>query len=323
MLGRSRGVLDGGRADRVRARRQTIAESGDPRVRRCSMPSAPPVPLGTERMTRPAFLARRTAGAGHLARPARPAGRGVDDDRGADRRAARHLRGPAATAGRAVGRRSPTSCRPCPASRCSAFCCRCRSSAASARARRSSCSSSTACCRSCGRPSPACTGIDRIDPRSGRGDGHDGARAAAAGRAAAGDAVDCRGHSRGRGRRRRFGDDCGRDRRRRARRVHLSRAVDGRLDRDPRRARSPPRCSRSSSTAGCCGWSGGSSPRRRRRSRRALVAVAVALAVRRCSARRRERFRRASDRSSSARRTSPSRSSSARSSRRRSSARPG
>ena len=72
-----------------------------------------------------------------------------------------------------------------------------------------------------------------VDPRSRRGDGHDRQRAAAPGRAAAGDAVDRRRHSRrGRGRRR-LGDDRRGDRRRRPRRIHLSRPVDGRHDGHP------------------------------------------------------------------------------------------
>ena len=74
------------------------------------------------------------------------------------------------------------------------------------------------------------TGIDPSIREAGVAMGMTPRRAAAAGRAAAGAAVDRRRHSRGRGRRRRLGDDCRGDRRRRARPVHLSRPVDGRLD---------------------------------------------------------------------------------------------
>ena len=77
------------------------------------------------------------------------------------------------------------------------------------------------------------TGIDRVDPRGRRRDGYDAARAAAAGRAAAGAALDRCRHPRGRGRRRRLGDDRRGDRRRRAGPVHLSRIVDGGHDGDP------------------------------------------------------------------------------------------
>ena len=66
-----------------------------------------------------------------------------------------------------------------------------------------------------------------IGSRGRPGHGDDGARAAAAGRAAAGTAVDHRRYpGRGRGRRR-IRDDRGRHRRRRARTIHLSRPVDG------------------------------------------------------------------------------------------------
>ena len=73
---------------------------------------------------------------------------------------------------------------------------------------------------------------------SGAGHGHAAARAAAARGAASGLAVDARGHPRRDGDRRRHGDDRGGDRRRRARRVHLPRPVDGGCDRHSRRRRS-------------------------------------------------------------------------------------
>ena len=79
------------------------------------------------------------------------------------------------------------------------------------------------------------SGDRSVDARSRRGDGDDVAPAAAAGRAAAGAALDRRWHPRrGRGRRR-VGDHRRGDRRGRARPVHLSRPVDGRLDRHSRR----------------------------------------------------------------------------------------
>ena len=69
-----------------------------------------------------------------------------------------------------------------------------------------------------------------------RGDGDDAAPALAPGGAAAGHALD-RGRTQSRHRdRRRNRHRCGRDRRRRARRVHLSRVVDGGHHDDPRRS---------------------------------------------------------------------------------------
>ncbi len=67
------------------------------------------------------------------------------------------------------------------------------------------------------------------------GHGTDAATGAAPGRVAAGAAVDRVGPSRGGGDRRRHGDHRLGDRRRRARRLHLSRAGDGRCHRDPGR----------------------------------------------------------------------------------------
>ena len=94
-----------------------------------------------------------------------------------------------------------------------------------------------------------------VDPRSRRGDGHDRRRAAAPGRAAAGDAVDRRRHSRRRGGRRRVGHHRRGDRRRRPRRIHLPRAVDGRHDGHPGR-RDSGGCARAGGRRRrCCGSS--------------------------------------------------------------------
>ena len=77
--------------------------------------------------------------------------------------------------------------------------------------------------------------VDAVAGRGGHGARHDAGAAVPARRAAAGAAVDRRRHPRRRGDRRRHRDDCGRGRRRRARRVHLPRPVDGRADGDPGR----------------------------------------------------------------------------------------
>ena len=145
------------------------------------------------------------------------------------------------------------------------------------------------------------------DPRGRHRDGHDAARAAAPGRAAARAAVDRRRRPRRGGGRRRLGHDRRGDRRRRSRRIHLPRPVDGRHDGHPRRRRCRPRCSRSPSTARLR-WLRAPAARRapaactapRRRGAVAGCSPCAAAAALRAPSRRR--------RSSSARRTSPSRS---------------
>ena len=109
--------------------------------------------------------------------------------------------------------------------------------------------SSTRCCRSCARRSPGCAASIRRVVEAGVAMGMTPRPAAPAGRAAAGAAVDRRGHPRRRGHRRRHGHDRRRHRRRRPRRVHLPRPVDGRHDGDPGRRRSGGRCWRSPPTA--------------------------------------------------------------------------
>ena len=145
-----------------------------------------------------------------------------------------------------------------------------------------------------------------VDPRGRRGDGDDRRRAAAAGRAAAGDAVDRRRHPRRRRRRRRLGHHRRGDWRGRPRRIHLSRAVDGRYDRDPRRrdsrrgagARRGRRAAVDRAHARAAPPSA-SPAKRSLPSPRSPAVLALGSAVASV-------FSRASGRSSSARRTSPS-----------------
>ena len=160
-----------------------------------------------------------------------------------------------------------------------------------------------------------------VDSRRRRRDGDAAARDPPADRAAAGDARDRRRHSRRRRGRRRLRDHRRRHRCGRARSIHLSRLVDGRLDRHPRRrdpgraagahGRRQPAVGRTPAVRGAVervGHDRRSPPRHRLRS-------SCSPAARSWPSARRAR-------SSSVRRISPSSWCSARSSRRRSSARP-
>ncbi len=221
----------------------------------------------------------RTAASSGRLLPAHRAAPGLDRRCHRGRRASRHSRRASAAAGPAASRCSPASRRRFRAWRCWGFCCRCRSSAASGRARRSSRSSLYALLPIVRTTVAGLRSIDAAVVEAGVAMGMTLAPAAVSGRAPAGPAVDHRRRPGRGGHWRRHGNGRRGDRRRRARRVHLPRSVDGRYHHHPGR-RHPGRGARARRRrAARAGSSGG--------SRDAATAAASAAAGRRGAGRRR------------------------------------
>ena len=201
------------------------------------------------------FWLTTSAGAGHAARTACLARRRVDVDCRSPRRAPWHVCRSSSTPQRPLVVDRQRRHRQFQAWRCSDFSCpyhfwghrRARSH------RRPD--SHMVFCPSCERPSrdsPESPGRSAKRSR----DGHDAARAAPPGRAAARATVDRRRRSRRGGRGSWLGNDCRCNRRGRSRSAHLPRPLDGRFDRDSCRRHSRRRCWRLPWTGACCGWSG-------------------------------------------------------------------